>query len=476
MGLTDWLRANGRMIALMAFCLILLGCQDQKADLPIASGSESSEAVLTPSPQTPPITAELATPHRSTEIPILFHESLEPQIVEEQANALRYWKQHAQQKPVLIVFSAKVMRLLPDVLQKEAGKLLTEGRDAELFRRVARPVADQILAADYGLPLAMNQGWVAHVVWVVPLEKNAQLMSLTEFKKVLGQGAGGWGPGDLDTLKERGDGGYAGVLAGVPVEVVSVDRLPSITAPVLVHFDSGFFATIYKNEVKTPLSVMLIDHFKQIAERKYKTLGVTVSRDNQSFEVPLSMRFLGEDIADYIVNSERIRQLTPAMKLRAEMRYLDSFFQPDVILKKAVALVEMDNNDADSHYAMYRALRQSHQLDQGFAALDKAVQLDPVYADEYIELVNHAEQKQQHEAALKILDKAILALPDNQLVRLRQAQLLVRLERWNEAVGIMVGLQKLPWSEFYYPSVRQDLDAMLPYAKGKLSPRVPAVP
>ncbi|MDF1581492.1 MAG: tetratricopeptide repeat protein [Desulfuromonadales bacterium] len=383
-------------------------------------------------------------------------------MVEEQARALPLWRTFAAQKPTLLLLSTKRLRSLPAVLRQDVVRLLSQSGvdDQELLRRTAQPVADQLIAADLGVAVAMEEGWFSKVIWLVPLADGEELLPLEAFKQGLRSPPSGWRD-DVDTFTATGVGTYAGVLADVPVEVASMAQLPTIRGPVLAHIDTGFFAALYRNEVKTPLYSLLSEQLSRLVANDVKLLGVSVSRDNQSFEVPLSLRSIGDDIAALLTYPERRRKPTKAMQLHAEIRYLDNFYQPDTIEKKARALLQFDPQDADHHYALYRALRQSRQLDRGLAALEKAIALDPVYANEYVELVNHALQQQQYPAALAMLDSAIRALPNNPLIRLRKAQVLTEMGRGGEAIALLRELQKLPWSEFYYPRIREDIEVLL---------------
>lgn len=409
-------------------------------------------------------TASVASEARQDGYPVLFQDQIVPTRFEEQTSALSLWKKHANRKPVLLLLSSKVIRPLPKTLQEEADRLLSSANEAEMNRRVAQPASDLLLAADLGLPAAMRQGWFSKVIWVVPVQKESQLLPLDDFKSMLQEQVSGWDM-DIQSFAVNENGVYAGTLGGTPVEVVSIDRLPEIREPFLLHMDAGFFSAIYNNEVKTPLYPMLASHLNQIAEKKYHVLGVSISHDNQSLEVPLAQRFLANDLASLVADPEKLTAATSTMKTRGEIRYLDSFFQPETIEQKARELIQLDSQDADNHYVLYRALRQSRQLDQALIALEQAIARDPVYANEYIELVNHALQKQQYQAALAMLDSALQAQPVNPLIRLRKAQVLVTMGRGGEAMQMLEGLQKLPWSEFYYPRIHQEIKELLKKAK-----------
>lgn len=448
---------NPSILGLTAFIFFLLlnsGCQQR--DEP-----SSAPPAASPTQSTSTRTEAVTSPTK-----VLFKENVRPVVVEEQANALTYWREFREQKPALLIFSAKVIRPIPEPLTTEVNQLLLTGTPEELNRRIARPGPDRLLAADMGVAAALRQGYFSRIIWVAPLEEGAVLLPLNQFKENYRQAAGGWGA-EIDSFREVGDGTFTGSLAGVPVDVVTMAHLPNIVEPVLVHIDAGFFASTYSNQVKTPLYTSMKTQFEKIAARSYHPLQVTVSHDNLDYEIPLIMRFLGNEISAFVANPGLLVQPMATMKLRGEMMYLDSFYQPEMIEQKARELLQHDAMNADNHYSLYRALRQAKKLDQGLVSLEQAIALDPVYADEYIELVNHATEKKQGEAALAMLDSAIQALPDNPLVKLRKAQLFIELGRGKEAVVILRELKGLPWSDIYYPEIRQDIDALLTLAQKK---------
>jgi len=441
-------------LSALVFLFLHSGCQRRDESSPVPPVASSTQST-SPSPAVAKSSAK-----------VLFKENLSPVVVEEQANALTRWREFREQKPALLVFSAKVIRPIPASLKAEVDQLLVSGTAEELNRRIARPAPDRLLAADMGVAAALHQGYFSRIIWVAPLEEGAVLLPLGQFKENYRQVAGGWGD-EIDSFREVGEGTFTGTLAGIPVDVVTIAQLPKIVEPMIVHIDAGFFASTYSNQVKTPLYTTMKEHFEKIAARGYHPLQVTVSHDNLDYEIPLTLRFLGNEISAFVANPALLVQAAAIMQLRGEMMYLDSFFQPEMIEQKARELVQREAENADNHYSLYRALRQAKKLDQGLASLEQAIALDPVYADEYIELVNHAAEKKQGEAALAMLDSAIRALPGNPLVKLRKAQLLIALGRGREAVVILRDLKGLAWSDIYYPEIQQDIDALLTLAQKK---------
>ena len=458
------LRRTMSCLAIMLATLTLSACQRREDpsqgpvnSSPVTTVQEKQFVRPPAATQTAPqVNSETSAPAAVT----LLKEPITSLLMEEQAEALPVWRNFAAQKPTLLLFSGRVLQPLPGDLGVEVDHLLQQGDDQELVRRMARPVSDQLLSPGLGVAAAMAQGYFSRVIWVIPVGKGMEILSLDDFRKGLRQQAPGWSR-DIYSFEKTVNGAYSGMLGGVSVDVVAIDRLPIVKEPLLVHIDAGFFYGIYLDELKTPLYPLLTDHFKKVADRGYQALGVTIARANLSFDVPLRMRFLGDDIAAIIASPELLDEPTKAMQLRGEMDYRESFFQPKAIIEKAQALQKIAARDADSFYRLYRAQLQMNQPGQGLSALGQAVSLDPLYALEYFELVNQKVRHGEQDAALVLLDKSIQALPEHALIGVRKAQLLVEMERGEEAVPLLRELEALPWSEYYYPDMHQEIEALL---------------
>lgn len=466
-GIKDW--SNWLFLpAVILVTMFLVACQRHEeppsTTSPPVTLTQKSPAVVHPGQSQ--ASSENKPEIASSLVATLLNNPIKPLLVEEQAEALPVWRRFAKKKPALLLFSGRPLKPLTEAMQVEVDLLLQHGDDQEVVRRVARPVPDQLLSPSMGVAAAMRQRYFSRVIWVVPVEGGMELLPLVDFKQGLRQRAAGWGD-DIDSFKVTENGAYSGVLGGVSVDVVSIDRLPIVKEPLLVHIDSGFFTAIYRNEVRTPLYPLLTGHFQKVATRDYRTLGVTVSRDNLSFDVPLLMRFLGDDVAAFVADPRRLDSPSAAMKIRGEMCYLDSFFQPEVIIEKAQAIQKLLPRDADSFYRQYRARRQLKQLDQGLLELEKAVSLDPLYALEYFELINLKTKQGEKEAALAMIEKAMQALPDHALIGLRKAELLIEMRRSGEAVPLLNKLKQQPWSEFHYSGMLQEIDSLLTQARQK---------
>lgn len=436
--------------------MLLLGCskREENPSLRIPMGAQA------PPKGIPVVTPEHLEEKRLEEPKILFKDRVEPVLVEEQANALSHWRMFRMEKPVLMVFSSKLISPIPESLIPVVDQLLSTGNTKEMCRRVANPVADLLLASDMGVSAAIRHEYFSKIIWVVPLKDGTELLPIENFKDKYRETAGGWGS-DIDSFHETSNGTFSGRFGGLPVEIMTVDKLPDIKKPVVIHFDTAYFSNSYRNEVKTPLYAMTKKILEQIKKRQYGVLKVSVSCDNLSYEVPLRMRFLGKDICQFISNPELLHEFSSKIKIRTEINYLENFFQPDMIHAKAHELVKTDEKDADGHYALYRVLRQKHNNESGMISLRSAILLDPTYAEEYIELINQAMRNKSFGPALAMVNEAIAVLPTNPLIKLRKAQILIESGDIQNAKTILEELKKLQWTKEYYPKIVDDINYLL---------------
>jgi len=69
-------------------------------------------------------------------------------------------------------------------------------------------------------------------------------------------------------------------------------------------------------------------------------------------------------------------------------------------------------------------------------------------------------EKGEPAGALKMLDRAAAAFPDNPFIQLDRVGLLAALGRADEGIGALKTLRALPWSTVYYSEIPQRLRRM----------------
>lgn len=428
-------RLSSFVLLLLLLPLLLMACNEQKKTT-----------------STPVVEAKKAMVLSS-----VLKASIRPQVVETTGDALPLWRSYRGNRPTLLLFSNKPLLPIPSQIRADADRLLA-GNDTELIRRTARPVADQLLHPFMAVGAALQNGYFERVIWVVPVTADRKLVRDVLIRQ-MEERSPEWGR-DLQSFVAQ-DNRLSGTLANIPVDIVTIDHLPPITAPLLVHIDSGYFQPFYKGEIKTPLYDLLRSQLRLLAAQNYQGGVVTVSRDNQFENLPLATRFISTEIASFFIDPKKLEESNPLEALRTEALFLENFMQSEKIVTNYQQLQQASPNDASVHFGAYLALRRVRKGQEALAALQQAVLLDPGYAYEYLELAGTALQKNLPGNALEMLALAAAAQPDDPLVVLQQAELLLFAGKKAEAVVLLQKLAALPWSDVTYPQMRQRIKGML---------------
>lgn len=390
---------------------------------------------------------------------VLFSASVNVETIETTADALTTWRDFSDVRPALLIFSNKPLMPPPSLVRAELSELLAvAGRD-EVRMRTARPSEpDTLLRPEMAVASGLLEGYFSRVIWVVSPEEGSKLQ-LEGFVTHFRRRAEKWGE-NLDTFHLE-DGHIVGTLAGTRVDVVTVDQLPVLTEPLLLHFDVSYLLPLYKGEIKTPIYRLLRQQCKKIADMNYLAWRASVSRDNLTGDMPLDTRFFADELARFIAQPVLLGQATQDELLRTEALYLVNFLENERIYEDYQRLKELRPLDASVLFGEYKVLRDLRQPDQALRSLEQAVSLDAIYAYEYNALADQAMEKKFVDKALQQLDKAIAALPREPFVRMRKARLLMSLGRDEEARAILEELRKLPWSSNYYTEVRTEIERLL---------------
>jgi len=388
----------------------------------------------------------------------LFIDPVNVEVVETTADALTTWREYSDVKPTLVIFSTKTLMPVPADVRDDLSELLDTADKDEVRALTARPSRpDTLLRPEMAVAAGLLEGYFSQVVWVVSVQEKSELQ-FEGFMELFRQRAEAWGA-NFETFGVE-SGHIAGTLAGVPVEVVTVEQLPDLAGPIVFHFDASYLLPLYKGEIKTPIFDLLRSQAEMLAARDYQAWAATVSRDTLTGDVPLDARFFADEMARFIAKPEMLKVTTEDEQLWRQALYLVNFFKSEMIYEDYQKLKKLRPQDAAVLFGEYKVLRDLHQPDQALHSLAQAVALDPVYAYEYLALADLAMEKQLVDKALKQIDQAIAALPDEPFIQLRKAQLLLSVGRDDAARPILEKLRDLPWSKRYYQEVRTEIERL----------------
>ena len=407
--------------------------------------------------------ASLQAPAAGTALP--FKDPIKPAVYELPSGALAAWRNFAHTKPVLLLFSAHpFLDPLREETRGELRQLVLTGTETEINQRGRLLNADTAFLPPQTVSVAINADLFSEIVYVMPSAGKVEDVSLQNFqKRTLAYGFLTEKEAAALTLK---NGVISGTVRGIPFRCVHPTALPKITKPVVLHIDLGYFKDMYVNEVKTPVYGLIYEFGTSVRDRGYAVLAATLSYSNQEAGFSLDSRFMISNLADILRNPALLGGKTPpSWELRADALYASTMFSES----KAEELTELAARGTPADPAALHALAllqfRRNLPDQAFATLDRAVALDKGYALEYSELAARGEELGQWSKAIELLIKATQAFPENDIVKVRLADTLIKRGRVKEARPIIDQLRIRPWSATYHQGMPEMLKEMAEAAR-----------
>jgi tetratricopeptide (TPR) repeat protein len=297
------------------------------------------------------------------------------------------------------------------------------------------------------------------VVWVFPATVPKDQLNVDMFRQQL-LDLGAISPKEAQSLVKL-DGRIAGSIRGLPFQAVTLETLPDLDGPVVLHIDTGYFKPLYKGEIKTQLYPLLYNTLKALRSKAWGAVAATTSYSTTDRGLPLAVRFIGPTLTSLLKSPALLNQPMPLnWERRAKALYIQNFMQSEGERELYLKMEVDQPEDPSVKYALYQVSRKSKR---GTAALDylaRAVEIDPGYAFEYLDLARIAEEKGLSEQALKMMLLINKALPDDPFITMQVATRLNLLGHSDQALQSVKKLQQLTWSKVYYPRMPERLEAL----------------
>lgn len=448
------------------FCslsLILAACQRQE-ETPPPSPEKPAAATATPAAAAPdptPTAAPDETPVATApaEWPAaLLTASMPAALVESPALALPLWRQFQGQKPPLVLLANQpFLAPVSEPLRAESLRLARSADAGELAGKATALTAAPVFLPGMTVRLALEADLLSGLVWVFPSRSDTEQLNLDLFRAQL-RDTGLITEDEANSIALR-DGVFSGIIAGKPFQSMTIDHLPALATPVLLHIDLSYFQPLYKGEIKTPLYPLLTLHLSALREQAWPTYAISVSTANLDEGLPLATRFIGADLATFFTNPAYLSEAIPELwEYRAQALFVENFLQKDRLRESFLAMEQLAPHDPAVKYALYAVARQFNEGNKSLDYLRQAVELDPIYALEYLTLADLARSKNAPPAkVIEMLSLARRSFPNNPFIALHlyQAQLTAGEEA--AAQPLLRELQALPWSAIYYPSLPSSL-------------------
>jgi len=333
-------------------------------------------------------------------------------MVEQPQDALKYWQPQGLKGATLLIISEDLPLFPLDTDETgSALKSMANGRwDKILARPYQTPVYYPVNRASF-VYLAARAGMVSRIYWVPPANQSLGEDSLGRVKanfRALGA-----------TQAELDEASYSekmisGKVAGLPVFVCGLGDLPAIDGEVMLDVDLSFFATLYKNEVNTPMLDMVAKFMHALSASGVRVSGAVLSYSTSTGVVPLEQRFIGRYLYRFLTDPDSLSKGPPqTWLLRSEAMYNETFFQTEEALKLYKEAVDADPADASLRFDLARSYYSAKDIDRMKEALDAAVALDMGYYPAYVSYGRYLLIKGVTEAAEDFASEAVRACPDN---------------------------------------------------------------
>jgi hypothetical protein len=430
---------------LLSCCLLLLcGCENQAKP---GNTKENRSSVATPA----------GFPTRK-----LLREPLEAQRFELPSEALQIWRRYQTIKPALVLYSIHpFLQPLEPRQRREVAALLTKGKTEDFYRRGTIARSNPALSPLQTLSAALAAGYFSEVIWFFPTRADLADFSPENFRQEMAK-AGFIDPSEAPDLHLLEEGIIGGILRGVPLRIFHpLAALPKLARPALIHLDLGYFQGLYQNEVSTPVYTLLHETALSLRDANYRALDISLSYSTEGGNFALATRFLIDALAQLLHQPELLDgELPEPWRFRSEALYARAMYQESEAQKLVAAAAAKYPEDPSLLYDNLQLLLQNGQEEEGFRLLDRIVQLDPGYAEEYLALAETGVDKGWLDKSLQLIDKALACYPDNPFIRLYKIDVLRQAGRTSETLPVITALQDLNWSKVFFPEMGQRLNEM----------------
>lgn len=430
---------------------------------PNLTAPAATPAVAAPKPAAPPKqTTHIPTPSPPASPHALFKEPVEPYVFEFASAALTSWRNLADQKPALVLFSVHpFLDPLPDSERNFILDFVRTAPATELARRGRFNVPDTAFVPPQTVSVAIASGMIGELIFVQPTTRAVDKVSLTNFQQKAFT-AGFLTKEEALALKLMDDGVIGGTVRGIPFRCVHPAALPPINRPVIVHVDLSYFKDLYVNDVKTPMYDLLYRTARSVRAAGWNSLAATLSYSNQEADFSLETRFMISRLAILLLHPELLEgSIPPSWILLSNARLASAMFTETTARELTSQAVAIAPDDPDALFALSLQKFVQRQSDEAFALLDRAVALDPGYALAYLDLAVTGAELGNVKKAEELLNKAAEIFPQNPFIRINLAGLLIRNNHGKEAIPLLRELQQLPWSATYHPDAASLLKQML---------------
>lgn len=223
----------------------------------------------------------------------------------------------------------------------------------------------------------------------------------------------------LDNGVVRGTGPYRHLSVGPVIRPEGWPKRPYLVV------DAGFFVSLYKDEVRTPMVRLAIKLYATLREAGIDPAAVRIVNRNRELDFPLEFGYLPRLLREIFSAPDSFGEDLPPHWARLDhAQYMTVFGQPDEAVEELGAL----SAGGGAPYALYQvavvAFRQG-EVEAGIERLREAAREDPDYARGFLVQAARYWQREETEAAEAILRAGREIFPGDERIATGIARLLV---------------------------------------------------
>ncbi len=382
----------------------------------------------------------------------LFHQPVEPVLVELPSEALPHWRTENATKPALVLFSFDpLLKSIGPSLRDRSRELALTGSPEQMRRHGSYNVAEPLILPVQTVDAALDAGMFSKLYWIFPSKVSPEQLDLARFRKQMEEQ--GILSGDELASLNLNAGHFTAQVRGIPFEAVHYQQLSDISEPLVLHIDMSFFRGLYDNEIKSPLYGLLRDTVDSLRGLNWQPLITSLSYSTLEGATSLDVRFMINNLAEMIRNPALLETDMPkAWQVRSEALYAGDMYSESKKIELSQQIAQLAPQSAAAHYDRFQALFLSKKIAPAMQALHQAVKLDPGYGAAYIQLAQMAVEDRNIDTALELLERAEPLFPENPFIPLQKAHLLTLS---NQPEAAKEHLARLPqtWSPLYHQKV-----------------------
>lgn len=346
-----------------------------------------------------------------------------------------------------------LLRPTPEPLNAEITQLIKSDTGGDFTRKGSPRRADLLILPVQTVRVALQHGLIKQATWVPPAQTPEEIIPLEAFRQKLAAN-NSLTADEAQSFRTLNGNSLSGEIDTRPFRVTTIHNLPTIDTPSVLLIDLSFFLPLYQDEIKTPIFPLVHSILNKLLSNNPGIEKIVISSSTGFGDVPLKFRFLGPALKALASNPNRMSKPAPTNWRRfSNNLYLVNFHQVDEIWESALLMTKTEPDNAAWHYNLYEAYNLLKKPQKALAALDRAVQIDPGYALEIVNLARARLRNNNYTKGIELLNRAHELTLEQDFIKFDLAIANLQAGNRSKATSIVDELKILPWSPVYFSNM-----------------------